>query len=495
MAQGEIQILDFSTSQIVSIHTGRAKIQTGNFKLIHVIDLNEYEKYTDNLTTILNSGQNRQHSLFPYLSHELEQIRKLIQNLKPRKAKRSLNFVGSAWKWIAGNPDHDDFVTIEQKMSNMLENNNKQVVINNLYSERINNITKITNEIQKLFKEDKNFNNEIIFTVQSRLNLIKEELTNINHAIHWAKLGIINSLVLSKQEIKIAVETLDKENLPFSTIEDALNFSEIKIISNITSLLYIINIPITSDKIYEKLLLKPVKRHEIATEITYENVLRNNNEILGLRTNCKSYNYISICNQKDFVDLSNTSCIPNILKSLVATCNVINSQHIPQIEEISTGLVLLNNFNGTVLLGTIPRTLNGTFLIKFHNANLTIKSRIFISREATSYQILPAVLQPPPQENERREFLSLEMMNELHINNTNAIKSLQTTALVDQVTSYGAIIAIIASIILLHIFCQKEAKVIIKETETTLPKTAPTLEARTTKPSPTTLKFNDIPYF
>lgn len=225
-----------------------------------MIDLNQYETSTNEIIPILNA--NRNHSLHPYLNHEIQQIQNLIHNLKPRHVKRSLNFIGSAWKWIAGNPDHEDFVTIKEKINNVLKNNNKQVIINNLYNERINNITKISNEIIKLLKENEAYNNEILTNVQYKIKLFKEELENIIYAIHWAKLGIINSLVLSKQEMNLAISTMSEEKLPFNTVEEALNFSEVKIISNSISILYIINNPITEPKNVQQIAFKISKQKQ-----------------------------------------------------------------------------------------------------------------------------------------------------------------------------------------------------------------------------------------
>lgn len=267
--------MDFSNSQFVSLHIGQAKIQNGNLKLIHEVDIDQYEQFLTNITPTLEQNETKNDPLFPYLSHEYHQIQNLIHNLKPQKTKRSLNFIGTAWKWIAGNPDHDDYVTIKRKTNNLLVNSNNQIIINSLHNERINNLTKITNEIEAMIKENKNTNKNILSEIQYKFRIVKEELQNINLAIHWAKLGIVNSLILSKKEINIAIRKLSKENIPFATIEEALNFAEIKVITNSVSILYIVNIPITDYNVYEQILIKPVKRNGIAIEINYKQIIKN----------------------------------------------------------------------------------------------------------------------------------------------------------------------------------------------------------------------------
>lgn len=180
-----------------------------------------YQNFISKMETILEKLIDHNHSLVPYLQFELTQMQNALNNLKPHRVGRSLNFIGSAWKWVAGNPDHDDFELIKNKMNNVLENNNKQVIINQLQNERINNITKITNDILTAMKNDNVINYKILLNLQYKIKLAKEELINIGYAIHWAKSGIINSVMLAKSEIELATDTLDRENLPYANPEEA----------------------------------------------------------------------------------------------------------------------------------------------------------------------------------------------------------------------------------------------------------------------------------
>lgn len=329
-------------------------------------------------------------------------------------------------------------------MNNVLTNNNKQVIINQLYNERINNITKITNSILNEIKKD----NQLANDIQYKLKLIKEELVNIRYAIHWAKQGIINSMILSNKEIRIAMKTLNEENVPYATSEEALDFANIKIISNGSYLFYIINIPLTTEKIYDKLLLKAVKKRHIINEIPYDVIIKNKNDMYGIIDNCKTTNSLSICNRNNIVNLKNSSCIPNLLNSLNSTCNKINNQHINTIDEISEGIILLNQFKGTINIEDVPYKLNGTFLLKFHNTTVHINERNFISKEIPTFQILPPILQPTPNEKEHREFLSLEMMKEIQIENTDQINLVRSENDVHRLINYSLTTLILISIVI-----------------------------------------------
>lgn len=138
------------------------------------------------------------HSLFPYFKHEVGQTENLLRRLKPGKIirKRSLAFIGSVWKWIAYNADHEDLLTLQNNINNLLQNNNRQTVISQLYVGRCNNSTKITNIALKEFKSGKENKEGLISNTHIELKILKEELENVNQAIHWAKGGIIRSLIL-----------------------------------------------------------------------------------------------------------------------------------------------------------------------------------------------------------------------------------------------------------------------------------------------------------
>lgn len=68
-----------------------------------------------------------------------EEIAHILRTLEiPRRHVRSLDFLGSALKFIAGNPDHDDYELLLTKQHFLIENNNKQNKINSVLEQQIN---------------------------------------------------------------------------------------------------------------------------------------------------------------------------------------------------------------------------------------------------------------------------------------------------------------------------------------------------------------------
>lgn len=157
---GRVTILDYTHSQLIPIKTGTAVLQNGTFKIIHVFNIEEYESAFGDISNRLNEI-NKTHPLLPFLKFELMKSESDLRKLKPfKKQKRAIDALGTAWKWLAGSPDHHDKEIIINKINEQLENNNKQLIINKVLNDRIKQLSLITNNIIKATSENKNFIDE-----------------------------------------------------------------------------------------------------------------------------------------------------------------------------------------------------------------------------------------------------------------------------------------------------------------------------------------------
>lgn len=220
--------------------------------LIHIIDIQGYQELIDRLQQNLNNDVGLSYFLHPLLNHELTELQAYLDRLKP-KTKRFPDFLGSVWKWMARNPDHDHFEILTKKTNSLLRNNNKQVVINKLTREEINELTNITNNLLKM-SEKKNFIDEqLLILLKHEWAIIKEEILNIQHVIHWAKVGVANSFVLTSNEIDIK-QVINEDFVPFVNLEQAFEFAEVKVAFDHDSIVYILSIPITNVNACDKIV-------------------------------------------------------------------------------------------------------------------------------------------------------------------------------------------------------------------------------------------------
>lgn len=428
---------------------GQARLQNGNFKLIHILELDKYERTVDDLYNEIQGKNLRNSSILPFLFHDINQLKDQLRRMKPR-VKRSIDIIGTAWKWIAGSPDHEDHDIVVNRINGLLVNNERQKIINKNTIERINLMTNTTNTILKTIQSLGEIQRTVEDSIRNRINIIKTDIVNIEYALQWAKVGVINSFILSEKEINEAEEFLDQEEFPYRNLEEALGFASIKIATDQSSLIYIINLPAIDRTNCEKLLIKPVKQNEMIIKINSENVIKCNNKIFQIKNDCIQFNKLCICKNENLIDISETNCIPSLLKSKNHNCTLINNQHVPAVQELYQGIILLNQFNGILEISDNKTyRLSGTYLIQFHNETIIIENRTFISKEMSILKPLPAVLQLSSNKSLTEEVLSLEMMKKLQVNNIDELNSISTKGNVMFSTNIFLSIALIISVLLI----------------------------------------------
>lgn len=438
MAHAEVQIHDYFSSHLITIDNGYSKIKDGTLNFIHIIDTLAYRNLLGNISDIMDKSLPPENPMYPILKHEAQQTIELLEIVEPirhPRFKRSLDILGTAWKYLAGSPDHDDLNIINTDLDKLTTNNNKQVIINNALNNRMNKLTKITNDILNMIKKDNRIDNGIALSLQGKIRMIKEEIINIKYAIQWARLGIINSLILNKKEIELTLEELEAENMPFNTAEEALELADVSVLSNSSTILYIVKIPLTTKEIYNNYIIKAIIKNNVIINLKYNNILKNKETILGIKDSCKQYNMISICKQEELLDLRNDPCIPNLVKSLNSSCHMINSHHIPREELITPGMLFLNDFQGNLTIDGNERTMNGTYIVNFRNTTITVNGKTYKNFKAPPLKVMPAIAQPTPMEKSRTRLLSLEALSELHINNTMEIHSLRAEKIINRLSA------------------------------------------------------------
>lgn len=285
---------------------------------------------------------------------------------------------------------------VSKLLDKTIENNNQQVVINEAFAERLQNLTEITSQIS----------------------------------------NVINYILQDKKEIKLAFNKLAQYNILFVSIEEALEFANIKILYNQGKLLYIIVIPLTRTKEYTNIIIKPIKRNNKIINVKLKEIMKNSNQIFGISDKCSTINHIKKFRNNQLVDISNVTCIPPLLSGTNSSGPIAYGYHIPQIELVSPGVILLNDFKGTIN----NEIFNGTYLIKFYNLTLKINNKLYRNLEATILEVSPPLIQQMPIEDEFVSLLSLEMLNHTQINNIKIIQELKLDSAITKYSIYSLFI-------------------------------------------------------
>jgi len=74
------------------------------------------------------------------------------------------------WKWLAGTPDHDDFIKVHNQINDLIENNNKQFIIN---SKLFKETESLSEELKKVFID------QDLLLRKHRLRLLTFDLKNL----------------------------------------------------------------------------------------------------------------------------------------------------------------------------------------------------------------------------------------------------------------------------------------------------------------------------
>lgn len=432
----ETQILDYSNSQVIATEIGQSKLIIGDFKILHVIKLNQYDELLTKLEETVRRDISRKDNNFNFLLYGINQQRKALNELKPRRTARSINILGTALKWIAGTPDHDDFQILSDYSKNIIRNNNNQMIINRAVEEKLQIITNRTNSILNTIKTTNDLKIELVKDIEQKLKIISEELRNVNYAIQWAKGGIINSFILSDLELTAVKEFFTNQSLPYLNIIEALEFGEVKISSSEAELIFILNLPKTEDVICKRLFARPVRKGKRAINLRSEHFIICDKSILEVKSRCKEINEVLLCRRENVRNITDTKCLPNLLSGIPSFCPMTNYHHLPIIEEIMAGLVLLNGYSGPIMIENKQLTLNGTFLVKFHNTSISIGDAEYFNKYRTMARPLPAIVQSSNVMTSYEEILSLEKLKDLHLNNIEEIRELTHK---NQVTTFSSL--------------------------------------------------------
>ncbi|XP_041452284.1 protein PF14_0175-like [Drosophila obscura] len=485
-----MEISNYTKAHTISIHKGIGRLQTSSIKLIHIIDLKQIE--TELLTIRDHTMTDLKKSyLYHTLTHEMVQALSALSTLyfKDRKT-RSINWIGSAWKYVAGSPDHDDLMLIHNNLNNLITNNNDQVIINSQLQDRINNLTFVSNMLKNSIRDDNGFSNEIAISLQNQVRLLKEEIINVKYAIQWARLNVINSLLLNENELQEVHNIFQKNNMSSLTVEEMLELTDISVLHNKTTIIYIVKIPELDSTNFENLIIKPVIKNNLIVNIEANEIFLSDNDILKIPNNCKTTKEFKICYKKKTVNLQHTNCIAKLVRGKESLCGFTNADHIQTIEEIDNSLLLLNNFNGSIRQGNKTHQLRGTYLLHFWNDSIIIDKKEFNNKEKTILKPGVPLIQMTPTEMERLQILSLESLQALNVKNTKHLNLIKTHSTNNSIAIFCLLGTIITSIFITRCVMKPKDNIIIQETLQ-----IPNNNIKLNNIKPIQLEFNNIPYF
>lgn len=406
---------------IVTIQRGNGWIIDGHFNLVHTINLESFEQIlTDLAISIENNVTNKQRKTIVnfHLQQAMDRLKEIVST--KTKSRRSIDWLGSAWKWIAGSPDATDWNQILASQDDIIENNNQQYRINeklfNVSLEATRRINQLISRFNNIDKETESSSTEN--DVLNKVLIVKEEVNEIVRACQMARGGIVNSNLLDKGEIDYLLNEV--ETLPYQNVVEAIEYARPSVLSNGTMLLYILAMPKVKNEKFRLLLARATSLQGKRVKLQHQKLLVNEVETYGITDDCYSINNTTICEMSSMEKLSEEGCLARLLKGGDARCSY-EPYGGEVIELIDENTIFISNFAGEIRGGNQSKAINGTYLIQFRNETVYVGNHIFSSRTATNSQILPSVLSNVTM----KEFIpNVEYVHELNMENISRLGKL-----------------------------------------------------------------------
>lgn len=362
---------------------GPCKIQTGNIRIVHPINLTDLEVAINQLTSLVYHKQNNNNVLNQIGKHKIRELYSNFLQIKPITHKRTKRWdvIGTTWKWIAGNPDAQDLRIIDKSLNQLISENNHQVKINKQIGNSISELTSAINQIIEKQHINQIILDEIdVITTLLNIDTINKILINIQEAILFSKMHVTNSKMLSSKEIHLIKTILSNQGVEMEIPEEVLNLVTPKMATSDNTLLYILHVPELEPEESTIIRIYPVIQNDTVIKDYPQFVIKQSKKLL---TTSKPENYVQLSTYtKEFKDL----CIYPLIMGNEPHC-LMERNEATSAKLISSNKVFINNAKNQELrsnCGPSDRRLSGNFVISFSNCTITYMGQNFTSKEKIS---------------------------------------------------------------------------------------------------------------
>lgn len=372
-----------SDDPILLLKRGECWIQTGSIKILHPINLTTIETNVISMNKIARQIDNNH----PISQLVIQKSRALLNNLrqvKPIQSRRQRRWdsLGTAWKWLAGNPDAEDLRIINNTMNKLIDENNMQVKINRMINNRMEEMADAINTLI----EHQNLENKILLEEYDSLTLLlymdttNKILEEIQDTIIKTKIALPNSKLLTLHEILLIESLLHEQGITTQFPEQALEYVEPKIALKDDLLLYILQVP--------KLRKNPSEIIQVIPLIVNDTIIYNLSPQI-IRTDKKLFETTkpnNLIQRSSELRLLKDKCLNGIVNGKASHCNVVRENN-TFVNLISDNKILINNAKHATIgstCGPDNRTLTGNYLVTFSNCSVTIDGELFITKEVIS---------------------------------------------------------------------------------------------------------------
>lgn len=427
--------MDYSNSNYIPIMDGEVIIWQDFNYLRHTTNLTMYSEIADE-TQHLTKHFPLSHML-KILESDVTRIRAILASFDiHHRHTRSINILGTALKVVAGTPDFDDFENVKFKLHEIIESENRQILVNTKTQDQINKITEAVNAIIKNSKDQQIDTGHLYETLLARNRIMVSELETLMLSITLAKIGIINPVILDSEDLTKFVNVHSTN----TTVSDIMEVSFIKVLLDNNFLHFIIKYPKPRIEC-KKVSLFPVQHNGTILHLDKDNTVADcGNKIIAIG-NCSATLTTTFCKE-----LLYPTCAQQLHSGGIAQCDTQPS-HLSPLVVIDDGIIIINDDSAVIKTNeTSIKTVTGTYLITFDD-EIQVNGSIYKNLKRNLKKIPSSASMATLNITGHQEILSLPYLQKL------GIKNLQYIGEVENKLIIAPTISTVVIIVILLIYC------------------------------------------
>lgn len=370
--QGMLQINPITEeSGYAQIRLRRVEVVNQTSTILHLIDTRELNHIVNQIESNVKNLDLHNREMIETEIITIKSKLKSITPMEPRKKRGLFNFLGHAYKWLAGVMDDDDrkeilehLNVIDTNSHNIIDTVNKQIFINTHFNQSIQVLKSAIEEdrenIRNTLSDLKNRHSEIIrrilYTDQMfKLAYLKAKIEHVQDNIASAKNHIFHPSILTSQEIDEF--EIDFFKLKFMKI-DILNYKD-------GILILAIKIPNNYIQTDLKMIIPLPNRNYMEINEPNAYIIEIGNQVL---------------NYEEDVYLKNLKNSKHC--TLLNNCN-FKYNNKTEVEVFDDDMILVRNAYDLEIIQDCDNRkmrVNKNYLLTFYNCRVRIKDQIFQNR-------------------------------------------------------------------------------------------------------------------
>lgn len=359
----------------------------------------------------------------------IEKLNLTFKKLQPASRVRRWESIGKFWKYVSGSPDAEDLRIINKTSNSLIDQNNKQININHMFENRINNISNyILTMMHSLdLLASRTLTGFDIINLVFNIDELIRQLEFIEEAIDLARRNIPSSRIISIAEMEAVQNFLTENGLETVLVENVLDIASAYIIYNKDTIIYILKVPRVKKAEFTMNYIEPVISNKTRIYLT-SNYYLNGPTLYSIKSLCSKYRDIYICPTSKLEPMA--ECIQQIIRGGTAQCPMERVYTSNIVKRVDDSNLIINDANIQLAsnCSTQQRELKGSFLIQFSSCMLKLNGEEYANNNI-EIPVKPFIPTTGVKVNSTVIInrIPLEYLQELHLKQREHIKHLNLT--------------------------------------------------------------------